>query len=293
MKGCYNLFTKHDFLGSFLAYFYRSFPDFFCFTINRWKGCCTLTITYYHIHYHGQVVYENDLYKHVHFPEMLIYYSGNFIQFKSMPSLQEFAHAADYLLEFHKRNGQNHVQFYFPPNQKPTKEFIDYFLKEQYIYSFTELYAIRPKEFKYRLLNPEVIVTAVDENTFPYYLDLQFGFDVKFGVEFAKQKAKIHQRHFEDSSFLQLLAYYKGEPVGTVDCIIGDQTVELDNLQVMERYRNLSVGTALQKYVMDHFPDHWVILIAEGEDTPREMYQKQNYQYYGFRYEAYKVFYES
>jgi hypothetical protein len=41
--------------------------------------------------------------------------------------------------------------------------------------------------------------------------------------------------------------------------------------------------------VMDRFANNTIILVADGEDTPREMYQKQNYRYLGFRYEAQKV----
>jgi hypothetical protein len=33
-----------------------------------------------------------------------------------------------------------------------------------------------------------------------------------------------------------------------------------------------------------------VILVADGEDTPRLMYQKQNYHCLGFRYEVQKVY---
>lgn len=249
----------------------------------------SLLITYNDIHYYGQPVSETDLYTHVHFPEMKNYYSGNFIQFKTMPTLNEFHSTAIYLLNFHKLNGQNHIQFYFPPNQKPTNELMNVFNRENYQCSFTELYAIRPNQFISRNVNPDVAVYPVEEESFPTYLKIQYEFDSQFGEQFADNKAIIHEQNFHNPSVLQLLGYYKGDPVGTVDCIIRDHTVEIDSLGVLEQFRSLSVGTCLQKYVMDHFPDKMVILVADGEDTPREMYQKQNYQYYGFRYEVLKV----
>lgn len=250
-----------------------------------------LVITYDHIFHYGQLYYENTLYKHIYFPEMPLYYSGNFIQFKVMPTLEEFIQAVEYLKDFHKKHGQNHVQFYFPPNQKPIREIMVYLWKEQFSCSFTELYGIRPAQFKYRPIDSNILVTPIDEKTFPDYLTIQYHFDSQFGEDFAKQKAmKIHQRNFHDPAIMQLLAFFKGEPAGTVDCIIREDTVEIDQLQVLEQYQKKGIGTALQKYVMDHFPNQWVILVAEGEDTPREMYQKQNYQYYGLRYEAVKIF---
>ncbi len=33
-----------------------------------------------------------------------------------------------------------------------------------------------------------------------------------------------------------------------------------------------------------------IILVADGEDTPREMYVGQNYQYYGFKYQFQNVY---
>lgn len=248
-----------------------------------------MLVTYNDIHYYGQPVFETDLYTHVHFPEMKNYYSGNFIQFKTMPTLKEFYSTAEYLLNFHKSNGQNHLQFYFPPNQKPTNELMHVFNRENYHCSFSELYAIRPDQFISRNVNRDVAVYPVDEKSYSTYLNIQYQFDSKFGAQFADNKTIIHDQNFHNSSVVQLLAYYKGNPVGTVDCIIRKHTVEIDSLEVLDQFQKLGVGTCLQKYVMDHFQDKLVILVADGEDTPREMYQKQNYQYYGFRYEALKV----
>ena len=44
----------------------------------------------------------------------------------------------------------------------------------------------------------------------------------------------------------------------------------------------------MQRKIMDLFPNKTIILLADGEDTPREMYQRQNYQQQGFQYEALK-----
>ena len=72
--------------------------------------------------------------------------------------------------------------------------------------------------------------------------------------------------------------------------ILSENTVELDNLIVLHPYRNKGVASRLQQYVMSQFADKIVILAADGDDTAREMYQKQNYQYLGYRYEVLKVY---
>jgi len=43
-------------------------------------------------------------------------------------------------------------------------------------------------------------------------------------------------------------------------------------------------GLEFQKFVMEQFSDKTIILVADGEDTPREIYRRQNYQYYRFKY---------
>ena len=58
-------------------------------------------ITFTDIHTIGHVIAENELYKQVHYPEMLNRYDSNFIEFKKMPSLDEFIDTADYLRAFH------------------------------------------------------------------------------------------------------------------------------------------------------------------------------------------------
>ncbi|MEH7085784.1 DUF5613 domain-containing protein [Neobacillus drentensis] len=83
-------------------------------------------ITFENIYVVGNVVFENDQYKHVHYPEMLLRYDSNFIEFKISPSLLEFKNAEIYLRNYHLKNGQKHVKFYFPPNEKLAEEFVAY-----------------------------------------------------------------------------------------------------------------------------------------------------------------------
>ncbi len=66
--------------------------------------------------------------------------------------------------------------------------------------------------------------------------------------------------------------------------------MEIDNLFVDVSFRNKGIGSRLQKYAMEVFPNKTVILVADGEDTPKDMYRKQNYEYCGFSYEAVKVY---
>lgn len=63
-------------------------------------------ITFDTIHIPGYIVFENNQYIHVHYPEMLTRYDSNFIEFKEIPTLSEFKDATSYLREYHLK-GKN------------------------------------------------------------------------------------------------------------------------------------------------------------------------------------------
>jgi GNAT superfamily N-acetyltransferase len=248
-------------------------------------------ITFDHIHHYGKTVTQNDRFEHIHNPDLLTMYDSNYIRFKKEDlSLAEFKQAAEYLRSFHLKNGQKHVKFHFSDNSKIPDD-IQKFLKEsEFMVGFIELYAIQPKQFPPVKADAKIEVVPVTGEILETYLQIQFEFDLKYGAEFAEQKSDQYKKNFHSDQILQVMALYEGSPAGSVDLIISENTVEIDGLQVHERFQKKGIGSHLQKYAMDNFPDKTVILVADGEDTPREMYRKQNYQYLGYRYEALKVY---
>ncbi|WP_066307430.1 GNAT family N-acetyltransferase [Bacillus sp. FJAT-29814] len=246
-------------------------------------------ITFEDIYTLGIIVSENSQYRHYHYPEMLIRYDSNLIEFKTLPTVTEFKEAENYLRDYHLKRGQKHVKFSFPDNIKPTGELLAYLTDMGYEIGFLELYAIEPKHFPSVINNPDIDIQVVTNQNLEVFLDLQYQHDLTYGIEFAKQKVDLIKRQFEDQKVQQVLAFYKGSPAGYVDVIISSETAEIDNLTVDELYQKKGIGSRLQKFVMELFPEKIAILVADGEDTPREMYRKQNYQYYGFKYEALKV----
>jgi hypothetical protein len=247
-------------------------------------------ISFKNVNILGNVILETDLSKQCHFPEMLIMYDSNYIEFKRQPSLKEFKESETYLQNFHATYGQNHVKFYFPENEKMTAELDNYLNTSGYDVGFMELYGIKPKDFPKINHHQDIEVQVVTEKNLDTFLDLNYQQDLDYGKKFAAKKRKLIQRQNKDPKFLQLLAFYKGIPAGVVHVIISDETVEIDSLTVEESFRKSGIGTVLQKTVMETYPDKTIILVADGEDTPRKMYQKQNYQYLGFKYEALETF---
>ncbi|HAM81927.1 GNAT family N-acetyltransferase [Ornithinibacillus bavariensis] len=249
-----------------------------------------MNITFENIETKGHVIKENDLYKHYHYPEMLTRYDSNFIAFKRMPTMHEFKEAEVFLRNFHVNNGQNHVKFLFPPNQNVSVELVEYFNMEGYTSGINELYAINPANFPMVSENPNIQVEKVNAKNYEEYLKLQYDQEIQFGENFAKEKVKLHQLRFHSNDVVQFIVFYQDKPVGAVDVILSEGIAEIDNLFVIDSMQRKGIGSQLQRNVMDLYQDRTVILIADGKDTPREMYQKQNYQLMGFQCEVLKVY---
>lgn len=242
------------------------------------------------IFYQGEVVLENDLVQHNHTAEMLLFYDGNFLQFKRMPTLDELIESITYLREYHLKNNQHHVKLLFPENQDLPEELAQYLKGEGFDIGFMEMYAIKPEQFPAIPVQENIVVEKVSAENKERFLDLKYEIDREFGSDFAEQKRRIHEKNFLDDSVMQLLAFYDGKAVGAVDVMISEQTAEIDGLVVLDDYQKKRIGSQLQKFVMDQCADKTVILIADGEDTPREMYKRQNYEYIGYQFEALKVY---
>ncbi|MFJ5768031.1 GNAT family N-acetyltransferase [Lysinibacillus sp. NPDC093210] len=245
-------------------------------------------ITFDHIEKIGHVIYEDEVCQHVHYSEMLSRYDSNFILFKTMPSLTAFKKTEQMLRTFHQKHNQKHLKFIFPSNEKISPNIHSYLTEENYDIGFLELYTIEPSQFVIRV-HRHVDVQLVTEDNLEEFLKLQYEEDLKYGETFATEKQALLKRRFHDPSKHQLLAYYDGFPAGSMELIEEDTTVEIDNLFVLEAFQRKGVGTQLQQYVMQKFHHKIVILVADGEDTARDMYQKQNYVYQGFQYEVLKV----
>lgn len=231
----------------------------------------------------GDVVLETALYRHIHYPEMLVRYDSNFIEFLSIPSIDEFKEVEKYLLDFHQKRGQNHLKFYFPANMTLEGELNDYLTTAGYGRELLELYAIQPHEFPEIRTNSDIQVEKVTTETLETLVALKYVQDLEFGEDFAEQKRALTRRKFADPQLIQVLAVYQGVAVGYVDLIVSKDTVEIDELSVEEAYQKKGIGSHLQQFAMKLYPDKTIILLADGEDTPRNMYRKQNYQYLGFR----------
>jgi GNAT superfamily N-acetyltransferase len=247
-------------------------------------------ITFNDIHKVGHNIHETETFTHFHYPEMLSRYNSNFIEYKAWVSKEELLRDIKYLRDFHVKNAQKHVKFYFPAGGEIPDHIKAVLTENGFEVEKMELYTIQPSLFPRVESHPDISIQPVNDANCEDFLSLQYQQDIQFGTNFAVEKIALYKRFFEDPKIVQLLAYYKGIPVGSVHLILSEGTVEIDDFSVKPDYQRKGIGSRLQKYVMEHYSDKTVILVAEGSDTPREMYQRQNYQLIDFQYEATKVY---
>lgn len=245
-----------------------------------------MNLTFDHLYHGGTCMKANDQYIHYADLKMFELYDWNFVAFKSIPTVASFKKVETYFRNFQRQHHQSHLRFTFPDNQPIPFPLFDYLEDQGYTVGHVELYAIDPQAFDMNYKLVDITVKQVTDDTLDHYLTLHYWEDYSFGDTFTEQQQIEYKRRYLSSEVTQLIAYEGKDVVGSVDVILSEGTAEIDNLFVKNTHRRRGIGSILQKSVMKRFSERLIVLAADGEDTVREMYQKQHYQYQGYRYEA-------
>ena len=96
------------------------------------------------------------------------------------------------------------------------------------------------------------------------------------------------RNQFPQENKLRILAY-KGEvPVGILDLIVSASAMEIDGFGVLDEYQRQGIGSVMQSFVAQIAKDKTIILIADGEDSAKDMYIKQGYIFISYCYQILK-----
>jgi len=103
-----------------------------------------------------------------------------------------------------------------------------------------------------------------------------------YGEDFARRNV---ERLYSKQDYVG--AYIGDKLVGSCLIFVDDEYVNIDEILVDEDYRNQYVCTSLIKHIVDKFNDKKIILHADNDDTPKQLYKKlgfevidQEYYYY-------------
>ncbi|HIX42630.1 MAG TPA: GNAT family N-acetyltransferase [Candidatus Kurthia intestinigallinarum] len=225
-------------------------------------------------------LYEEDsIIKHYYDAEMPSRYNSNFMLFKHMPTLAQFQYYEQKQLDFHQTHQMKHRRFLFPENQQLPTALLAYIEAQHYVVGSLELYAMLPIEFNGSSFNEEVVVQYVDDALFPSFLAFQYTIDLTYGEIFATEKQHLLKKQFNDSSIQFVVALLDGQIVGSLLLFLTADTVELDSFVIIDSLQRRGIGSTMQQFVMNQHTEQTILLVADGEDTPRKMYAKQGYHY--------------
>ena len=237
----------------------------------------------------GHIIKEDDLFQHNHFSDFLDLYDANFIQFKKMPSLAEFIAIENYLTVFHQNNGQEHLKFRFPENCSFSEELKDYIGNNNYTSDILEFFILEKDNFPKLPLNHLIEVKVVSSDTLDDLLKLRYDVNKEYGTDYAKRKNNLIVEKLKDEKLTFLIAYYENQPAGCLNLIETSSTLEIDDLFVDPTFRNKKIASYLQQKTIQLSNEKSIILLADANDTPRNMYLKQGYQLQGERYDIFKM----
>lgn len=233
-------------------------------------------------------VEENEFYRIFYSPDTLYMYDDNFLLLHYQPSLEELKVIEQNLENFAAEAGWNHLKLVWPANTGLSPEVTDYLAQQQYGLEMLELYQLEPNHFSPASLRTDVTVEPVTEATLSLFKQLSYEQDRLIGKAFADQKQALYDRLFAEEEVTLILAFLDGKPVGGMNLIESENTVEIDSLFVIEEKQKQGIGTVIQHYAVKVAGERSIILLADAEDTPRSMYRKQGYTYEGFRIGAQK-----
>lgn len=251
-----------------------------------------MMVTFKDIATHSQMIDENDFFSHFHDPDALFRYDSNFFELKYSPTMEEFELIETMQLVFSEEHDLPHVKFYWPENQGIHPDTLAYLDQNTYGLEKLELYALPPADYALPDSDPEIDVRVVTEDTLETFKAINYIEDKTIAVSFAEAKQPFYDRLFDDDLVTFLLAFYDGQPAGSCILIESSAGLELDDLFTLEAYRKKGVATALMGHIAAEALSKQTIvyLVADAEDSPKDMYVKAGFTYEGFRIGAQKVF---
>lgn len=252
-----------------------------------------MTFSFKDIEHSKSIVKETSLYTHHRNEEALFMHIENYVLFHRVPTFAEFVETEAYLKSEHEKYSQDFIKLIWPEDCEIPQPIISYLGSNDFSLDVLELYAAPPGTFMPTRIDNEpsdVKVEWVNAENRNAYLALSAQADKAVSDEFARQKQPYTQAKFSNPAFCPIVAIRSGEAVGSIDLYQKEESLEIDNFYVSMDSRRKGIGTALQQFVMDHADGKTVLLVADAADTAREMYNRQNYTYFSFRYELLKIF---
>ena len=231
----------------------------------------------------SQLIEDNELFSQFSMIEYPYYYDLNFIQLHFNPTMEEFNLLETILKDYQLAEGQNHLKFYWPENTGLFVDVLEYLSSEEYELGKLELLHLSPNQFTLTTSNPNVSIEQVTLDTLDAFITLNQQADLEYGEAFALNKRNFYHYQFTLPDVSFWLAFIEDEPVGSLILLSSEQFLEVDNLLTADAWRKQGVASEVLVHVVEMATEQQkeIILLADAEDSPREMYLKQGFEAIG------------
>ncbi|UXR78015.1 MULTISPECIES: GNAT family N-acetyltransferase [unclassified Staphylococcus] len=248
-----------------------------------------MNVTMAHIYTDGSLVGEDDRVAYYQTPERPLKFDANKWCYKKMPDLLTFKNDMIQQEKVHKAQGSSHLNFVFPQDMKPSVDMLQYLRGEGFSLGCIELYMIESEQLRQLTQQPIRLERVTGENIEDYFTVFTPS-SIEYGEAYIIESKNYMKEMLLDASHevWYYVAYNDSEPVGIVNVISSEHFVEIDGFAVLTEYQRRGIGSRMQAAVGDLAGEKPVILVADAEDTAKDMYIKQGYTYMGFQYSALK-----
>ncbi|PHK50348.1 GNAT family N-acetyltransferase [Staphylococcus edaphicus] len=238
--------------------------------------------------YQQGTIYQSDNRKTIYLtPEEPLVYDTNKWAYKIMPTIDSWKLDIAYQQYMHEQQSSSHLAFTFPENENLDQQWLDEINALGFELGIMELYAIEPCDINRSKYN-DIEVVIVNDMTLEDYIAIYRKFAEPYGVAYANESIQLIRNQFDTENRLRIIAYKDNTPVGILDLIVGETTVEIDGFGVLTQFQRQGIGAVMQSFVAEIANDKTIILIADGEDSAKNMYIKQGYIFISYCYQVLK-----
>lgn len=235
---------------------------------------------------------ETELYYFIGNRKVPSMYSNNKIVLDFVPTAEELDILEDNFLDYAYDLNLAYYSFVLPMNQPLAPDLFTSIGKVGYEISLTKLMVLDPADFKATTkakdtYGDRLVLKEVDSSIEQDYFNFNQVFDkaIDDSGQFAAQKLNYYPWFLAENNTTALAVYIDDKLVAITDIIRLAHAYEIDNFQVLDDYQRQGIGSLIQQWVCDKAlaEGKMVILSADADDTPYDMYVKQGYQDQGMQ----------
>lgn len=235
---------------------------------------------------------ETELYYFIGNRKVPSMYSNNKIVLDFVPTAEELDILEDNFLDYAYDLNLAYYSFVLPMNQPLAPDLFASIGEVGYEISLTKLMVLDPAGFKATTkakdtYGDRLVLKEVDPSIEQDYIDFNQVFDkaIDDSGQFAAQKLNYYPWFLAENNTTALAVYIDNKLVAITDIIRLAHAYEIDNFQVLDDYQRQGIGSLIQQWVCDKAlaEGKMVILSADADDTPYDMYVKQGYQDQGMQ----------